>query len=1170
MNIIKVILTTVFLTTAIAKTLNLGMTVNYHAVSNDTKIQENNQAPDNSWSVTISSQETSKSNISTTLFNIQIKRNKALIKYDKLVLIYLCSLLLTNSYAPEPNPGPPKYPCGTCRKAVTWSHEAVCCDNCEQWYHIKCQGIYSYMYQILNNSNLYWECTNCGMPNFSTTFFNSTIETSNSYSELVNETNNIDDIGTPTYTSSPIQKNQNKNVKVKNKTPKGTTAPLRVLTINFQSIKNKKPEIDQIIESCKPDIIFGTETWLSDSISPYEYISPSKFTIYNKNRKDGYGGVLLAISNQYTSSQVTDLEVDCELIWAKITSTNNKTLYLGTYYRPPSDKGDSLEHLSTSLNRVCNTTNPNVWLSGDFNLGHIDWDIPSVIPSKPDPTLHQGLLDILNDNNLIQVINKTTRNDKTLDLLCMTNPSFVNRIETLPPIGGSDHDIVFSEINLALPKIKQQPHKTFVYKKADWKKIEEDLTNCYKNIKENQNKMSLDELWTTFKNQALESIQKHIPTKLISNKSKLPWINHKIKKLINKKNKLYKKKKHDTKYTNKYKQIKTQLQREMRTSYWRYIENMIFDIEVREPDQPFKKKQPKNLFTYIKSQKNENTGSASLRSEGTLHTNPTEKANILNKQFQSAFTSEANTNIPDKGSSTYPKMEPITINRDGIYKLLNNINPNKATGPDNISGTLLKQNINICTDILSLIFTRSIETGLVPSDWNHANVTPVYKKGDKHHPGNYRPISLTCISCKLLEHILASNMMKHLETNKILYELQHGFRANRSCESQVLSLVHQLAQNNNNNIQTDLVIMDFAKAFDKVPHKRLIYKLQHYGISEQTTNWVTSFLSNRTQTVLLENSSSSQIPVTSGVPQGTVLGPILFLIYINDLPDYLKHSQIRLFADDSIIYRTIKSQNDCLKLQEDIESAIKWEQDWLMSFHPDKCNILQVTTKKQPHHFYYNMHGHILKSVKSAKYLGITLSSDLKWNTHINQTIGKANRSLSFIRRNLKINSKTVKERAYQSLVRPKLEYCCTVWDPYTTENNKAIEQVQRRAARYVCHRFHNTSSVSEMINTLDWPSLQERRLKTRLQMFHKVINHQIAIPAQDILTKSQSKTRSTHKQTYRQIQCNKDSYKFSFFCRTIKDWNNIPANIANITTTDTFKEALSHSLLLETFPHLQ
>ena len=305
------------------------------------------------------------------------KNQEVTIKYDRLVLTYLCSILLTNSYASEPNPGPPKYSCGSCNKACTWKQKAVCCDSCDQWYHINCQGIDEKMYKILDKSNLSWNCINCGMPNFSTTFFNSTIpELSNTYSELEISNNSdnesTDNIGLPTYTSSPIQKNQTQSSSTtkkrqgKNKKDTHTSKnsePLRVLTINFQSIKNKKPEVELIIESCKPSIIFGTETWLSNDLSPYEYIPSSKYNIYTKNRKDGYGGVLLAISNQVTSTQITkagtdlDLDINCENVWAKISYEGNKSLYLCTYYRPPSDKGESLEQ-----NRVlCKKTNSNIW-----------------------------------------------------------------------------------------------------------------------------------------------------------------------------------------------------------------------------------------------------------------------------------------------------------------------------------------------------------------------------------------------------------------------------------------------------------------------------------------------------------------------------------------------------------------------------------------------------------------------------------------------------------------------------------------------------------------------------------------------------------------------------------------------------------------------------------------
>ena len=231
---------------------------------------------------------------------------------------------------------------------------------------------------------------------------------------------------------------------------------------------------------------------------------------------------------------------------------------------------------------------------------------------------------------------------------------------------------------------------------------------------------------------------------------------------------------------------------------------------------------------------------------------------------------------------------------------------------------------------------------------------------------------------------------------------------------------------------------------------------------------------------------------------------------------------------------------------------------------------MNITTKRTPIHFYYNMYGHILESVKHAKYLGITISSDLKWNTHIQQTAAKANKSLCFIRRNLKVQSQKIKERAYQTIIRPKLKYCCTVWDPYTSENIRSLEKVQRQAARYACNRHHNTSSVSDMLDTMKWQTLQERRLRTRLIMFHKITNENIAIPSQNLLQKSQSVTRSTNKDAYRQIQCNQDSYKFSFFCQTIKDWNKLSSVITKNTTTETFKDALTHDVLLDTYPHLK
>ena len=209
--------------------------------------------------------------------------------------------------------------------------------------------------------------------------------------------------------------------------------------------------------------------------------------------------------------------------------------------------------------------------------------------------------------------------------------------------------------------------------------------------------------------------------------------------------------------------------------------------------------------------------------------------------------------------------------------------------------------------------------------------------------------------------------------------------------------------------------MDFAKAFDKVAHNRLLYKLSSYGVKRNTLGWIGSFLSGRSQKVVLEGKSSS-VPVLSGVPQGSVLYPVLFLIYINYLPEYVSNSTVRLFADDTLLYLTIHKSSDCDKLQEHLNNLERWESDWQISFHPEKCEVIPITTKKTPILHSYSLHGHILSSVPQIKYLGVPISQGLKWNSHINSTSSKANQTLGFLKRNLRINSSTVKDKPINHL----------------------------------------------------------------------------------------------------------------------------------------------------------
>ena len=286
-----------------------------------------------------------------------------------------------------------------------------------------------------------------------------------------------------------------------------------------------------------------------------------------------------------------------------------------------------------------------------------------------------------------------------------------------------------------------------------------------------------------------------------------------------------------------------------------------------------------------------------------------------------------------------------------------------------------------------------------------------------------------------------------MEHHELLVDCQHGFRSRRSCETQLVSFIQELIDGMIGGGQTDVILLDFSKAFDKVPHQRLLSKMRRLGVDQNTVNWVEQFLTQRTQRVVLEGSASTSKKVTSGVPQGTVLGPLLFLIFINDMPSYIQYSEIRLFADDAVLYKTIKSSADSLLLQQDLNNLLRWESLWQMSFHPDKCKIMNVTRKHTPTRTDYDIRGQKLEIVPSAPYLGVTIDNKLTWTEHIDKMCKKANRTLGFLKRNLKTKNKDIKKGAYSSLVRPLLEYSCTVWDPYQDKQIDKIEKIQNSAA---------------------------------------------------------------------------------------------------------------------------
>ena len=500
--------------------------------------------------------------------------------------------------------------------------------------------------------------------------------------------------------------------------------------------------------------------------------------------------------------------------------------------------------------------NAHVLVGGDFNCGNIEWSTMQVPEGVPNRHIQSQLLEIAQEHCLAQVVNIHTRVDKTLDLLLTNSPSPVNRVKGMPPIGKADHDIVYVEYDIKAKRIQQAPRKIYLYKRADMDVLLDHLARYRDSfLSSDHSHMSVNDMWVSFKSEVIAAIERFIPSKMTKTKYSSPWIDSSIKRLIKRRDRLYfrARKSSSPDIKSHYKRFRAHVQKVIRDAYWKHISNIFsFDTDSADPDCPRKNEKAKKFWSFVKSLKKDAFGINSLRENGILKTDTLDKANICNRQFESAFTRESGTEIPSKGTSPFTPMGEITVDPKGVLKLLNNLNIHKASGPDGLSARVLKECSSEISPMLALIYNESLAQGTVPDDWRQANVAPVFKKGEKYNAANYRPVSLTCICCKTLEHIIVSNINKHLAFESILADCQHGFQSQRSCETQLVQFYHDMVSNldgarDRGQKQTDVIIMDFAKAFDKVPHRRLLYKLGYYGIRGSTHKWISSWLSERSK-----------------------------------------------------------------------------------------------------------------------------------------------------------------------------------------------------------------------------------------------------------------------------------------------------------------------------------
>lgn len=831
--------------------------------------------------------------------------------------------------------------------------------------------------------------------------------------------------------------------------------------------------------------------------------------------RGGRGGGLAVLLKPGIEAILEDQIEDHESILLRLKCFGN-TVILVAVYRPPSTPPHYLNKL---FDHMCKFSNNKIILVGDFNVPCVDW----VNMSSSSPAF-DIIFDIMFTFDLTQLVQDPTRvcgsSRSILDLIFVNNS--INDCSISVEQGISDHLSVLLLCSLErlspTKNISLSAYKD--YSCAD----DTSILDCLDLFLDSFSDTSVEALWHKFKYICNYCLDNYVPTKHKRKNRENPWVNRDI---IHMKRKLKRAKKSKSSNCD-IKSLQLELNNQISEARNNYFSCTLLK---------FLKQEPQKFWLYLTER---NKPVEQIKANDAVITDPGSISRHFNEYFQSVFCdAHALTYVP----TTIPIFHSEFISYHGIVSLLLSLKTKASAGPDQIPNAFLRRYAETLAHFLFKIFRLSFSSGSLPDDWRTAIVVPVHKKGDRLAAVNYRPISLISSSCKMMEHIICSELNNFLDNRNVLTSFQHGFRKGLSTTTQLASTIHDFAQILDRGSQVDVLFIDFSKAFDKVPHCQLLFKLEKLGLPHGLVNWIAAYLSRRTQSVRIGDSTSPRLPVTSGVPQGSVLGPILFLIYINDLVSVIDPSvSVRLFADDCIIFKEITSSSDQLLLDHSLKSIISWCDEWKMELNSSKTVLLRVTKKKQPFEYMYKIEDTPVSLKHECKYLGVTISDTLTWSSHITNVCSSASRKLGFIKRKLRKAPTLVKLQAYNSLVRSKLEYACIVWDPFTQKDIKKLETVQRRAVRFIYGKFSRLDSPSQLMLANGIQTLQVRRKIARLKFLFSLHQRQLRLnPSHYISPLSSRLTRHRHQFSLTPIFARTNMFKYSFFPRTINDWNALP-----------------------------
>ena len=932
------------------------------------------------------------------------------------------------------------------------------------------------------------------------------------------------------------------------------------------------------------DIISLCETSLNKDIKvPENILKGYHFFSSDHPSGDKKGGVGIFYKETLPLKIRNDLSFDESIVVELIFG--HKKIFFTVLYRNPIYKSDSPEFANFVHNfeqlyvNILNEKPYTMLFVGDFNAHSINW-----WPERDNTSEGIQLDNVFSDLNLTQLISEPTHfrehcNPSCIDLILSNQPNIVLECGVRPSLDPTcKHQITFCKINFKIPPAPAYIRRVWHFNKANSTLISKAISqfpwqNRIEQIADNPT------LQVELLNETILNIMSNfVPNDLRKIKPSEPnWLNRNIKAMLKKQNRLYKKfKKHGFREEDKIilDLYRNECAKAIEMSKQNYLRDLGGKLADKYTGQKTYWKIVNNLLNNCKVPR-----IPPLLVDNKFIMDCNEKSSLFNNYFVSQCQPfESTSMLPPPNPLTNNKLNHFEVTSEQILNILHTLNVNKAHGPDNISVNMIKLCENDLVLPLKLIFKNILETGIFPAQWKRANVTPVHKKDDKQIIKNYRPISLLPVFAKVYERIIFMNLYNHCVNNNLITENQSGFRPGDSVTNQLLYLVHEIHRSFDSIDTTEVrsVYLDMSKAFDKVWHEGLVYKLEQNGISGNLLKLLKSYLSDRKQRVVLNGMESDWGNINSGVPQGSVLGPLLFLIYINDLENGII-SSIKFFADDTSLFSIVKNPiTSATNINNDLKRISLWAVQWKMSFNPDPNKPAEEVIfshkrhpPEHPHIYFNNIQ---VKQVKEHKHLGLILDSKLTFESHINEKLAKARKGIGIIKYlSAYVPVKTL-DQIYKMYVRPHLDFCDVIYHIpkiLSIFNSsfrlvglmERIERVQYQAALAVTGAWKGTS-LNKIYDELGWETLTDRRWFRRLIQFYKIRNgltpEYLRTPVPAIRTNRHS-TRS--EKEFHEINCRKTSYINSFYPNSVKIWNEIGPEHRQVLSLSEFKSKILNKI---------